>query len=321
METILVPLDGSERSEHALPFARFLASLLPAELLLLHVVTEDERHSFVTRREQLREIYLPYRAIEVNSTLSMRHHAEAYLESWLPALRAQGLAAQTVVRFGAPTEAIIETAEQTDADMIVMATHGRGNVGRWLIGSVAHNVLRQAAVPVMAVRGPITHWPSLRRIMVPLDGSSHARAALPLAIDLARRTHATLLLLMVLPTRTGLDIHATLSSGEAECRQLREQMFHELSQLTVECPDVQITSTLGEGFIGETIGREAEHHEADLIVMTSHGGSGPHRFRLGSVTDKVLRCSPVPILVIPEPSAEGEPLVEGAAHDRTSLAS
>ena len=59
METILVPLDGSERSEHALPFARFLASLLPAELLLLHVVTEDERHSFVTRREQLREIYLP----------------------------------------------------------------------------------------------------------------------------------------------------------------------------------------------------------------------------------------------------------------------
>lgn len=299
MDSILVPLDGSERSEQALPYARFLSGLLPAELHLLHVVTEGERHDFVVRQDQLHDIYLPYHSVEANTTSSLRRHADAYLRSWLPALRAQGLLAQTEVVFGSPAEAIAMAAERAGTAMIVMATHGRGNIGRWLVGSVAHNVLRQSAVPVMAIRGSAGGWPSLRRILVPLDGSTHARAALPLAIDLARRSHATLVLLMVLATRGGLAIGATLADEQAYHSTLREQMFYELSQLTADCPDVQITSALGEGFVGETISHEAARHEADLIVMTAHGNSGPRRLSLGSVTDRVLRCASAPVLVIP----------------------
>jgi nucleotide-binding universal stress UspA family protein len=313
MDSILVPLDGSERSEYALPYARFLSALLPAELRLLHVVTEGERHDFVVRREQLHEIYLPYHSVEANSTSSLRRHAEAYLNSKLPALRGQGLLAHTEVVFGAPAEAIAMAAERAGTAMIVMATHGRGNIGRWLIGSVAHSVLRQAAVPVLAIRGPAAHWPTLRRIIVPLDGSVQARAALPLAIDLARRSHATLVLLMVLATRTGLAVNGVLADRHAQRNTLREQMFYELGQLTADCPDVQITSALGEGFVGETIGHEAARHEADLIVMTAHGDSGPRRLSLGSVTDKVLRCSPAPVLVIPNLPAEA--LTAEEAHD------
>jgi nucleotide-binding universal stress UspA family protein len=299
MDSILVPLDGSERSEQALPYARFLSALLPAELRLLHVVTEGERHDFVVRREQLREIYLPYHSIEANSTSSLRRHAEAYLSSRVPGLRAQGLLVRTEVVFGSPAEAIAMAAERGGTAMIVMATHGRGNIGRWLIGSVAHSVLRQASVPVLAIRGPAARSPGLRRILVPLDGSAHARAALPFAIDLAQRANATLVLLMVLASRSGLDMSGNAGVDQVQRSALRERMFYELGQITSDCPDVQITSALGEGFVGETIGQEAACHEVDLIVMTAHGNSGPRRLSLGSVTDKVLRCASVPVLVIP----------------------
>jgi nucleotide-binding universal stress UspA family protein len=299
MDSILVPLDGSERSEQALPYARFLSALLPAELRLLHVVTEGERHDFVVRREQLREIYLPYHSIEANSTSSLRRHAEAYLSSRVPGLRAQGLLVRTEVVFGSPAEAIAMAAERGGTAMIVMATHGRGNIGRWLIGSVAHSVLRQASVPVLAIRGPAARSPGLRRILVPLDGSAHARAALPFAIDLAQRANATLVLLMVLASRSGLDMSGNAGVDQVQRSALRERMFYELGQITSDCPDVQITSALGEGFVGETIGQEAARHEVDLIVMTAHGNSGPRRLSLGSVTDKVLRCASVPVLVIP----------------------
>jgi nucleotide-binding universal stress UspA family protein len=158
--------------------------------------------------------------------------------------------------------------------------------------------MRLTTIPLLAVRGPAPERPALRRIMVPLDGSALAREALPLALDLARRTGATLVLLTVLTPRVLLDPSIAAEPSPTAMESLREQMLHELDALAAECRDVQITTVIGEGLVGEMICREAEYHVADLIVMTSHGESGLRHFALGSVTDKVLRGTQVPVLVL-----------------------
>ena len=112
-----------------------------------------------------------------------------------------------------------------------------------------------------------------------------------MALDLAQRTGATLMLLSVLTPQHGID--NTAAKGT-----LREQMLHELGALVADCRDLSIITMVGEGHVGDSICHEAAQHAADLIVMTSHGQSGLHHFALGSVTDKVLHGTQVPVLVM-----------------------
>lgn len=311
MDTLLVPLDGSERSEQALPYAALFARLLEASVRLFHVVTEHEQQSYAAQQEQLRELYLPHwRTGPIG--LATRRHDETYLERHVRGLHAEGVAASTEVAFGEPVDAIVEAARWPEVAMIVMSTHGRGSLGRWLVGSVAHKVLRLTACPLLAVRAPASQPPALRRILVPLDGSERAREALPVAAELARKAGASLVLLTVLAPQFGLDPGIALAPGEAHLRTLRERVLVELQGIAAEHRDLEMAPALGEGFAGPTICREAERHGADLIVMAAHGHGGPHPFGLGSVTDKVLHATTVPVLVTHGRPDEQKPAVTGA---------
>lgn len=297
MDTIIVPLDGSELSEQALPYATLFGKLLGADLCLLHVITEGEQHEFIARREQLRELYLPYRQTEPDAGPTIRHHDESYLAGKLSALHGAGIEARTEVVFGVPADAIVAAAERSGASMIVMSTHGRGSVGRWLVGSVAHKVIRMASCPVLAVRGPARNGLALRRILVPLDGSALAREAMPMASELARRTGATLVLLMVLAPLFGLDPSITRATADSQGYTVRERMLVELERIAAEYHDIPTVTAIAEGFVAETICREAVRHEADLIVMTAQGQGGRRRLGLGSVTERVLHDTKLPVLI------------------------
>lgn len=304
MKTILIPLDGTEHAEQALPYAVLFGKLLDVPVVLLHVITEGEQHRFVARREQLRDLYLPYSVPEPDDRPVIRRHDEAYLAGKVATLRTAGVNVRPEVVFGVPPEAIIAAAGRCEASMIVMATHGRGSVGRWVAGSVAHEVIRGAPCPVLAIRGPAHKKPELRRILVPLDGSEHARDALPLAADLARKADATLVLLMVIGPLLGLDPALVLTPPEDQPRTVRERMFIELQRLSREYCDLPVITAVGEGYVAETICREAEGHEVDLIVMTANGHGGRRHLGLGSVADRVLHRTPLPALVITGHSAE-----------------
>lgn len=302
MDTILVPLDGSELSARALPYAGYLGGLLSAEVRLLHVVRAVEEQDFIPGHERRRP------AEPSAWTLQVRAHAAAYLEEQAEPLRAEALAVETEVMLGQPHQAIVEAAERRDATLIVMATHGRGSVGRWLVGSVAHKVLRLTRRPLLAVRGPAPRAPELRRILVPLDGSGLAREAIPMALNLAERSGATVVLLTVLPPRYGLDPAVLPPPTEDERRELRERLRAELDGLAAECPHVRVVTALREGFVGQTICHAAEAQLADLIVLTTHGYSGPRGLELGSVTDKVLHSCSAPALIVPNRAPEQQGL-------------
>lgn len=139
---LLVPLDGSELAEAALPHAEQVAHHFSAEIILLRVVVS------------------PYAVVAPDLVLAtpglnmaeLAAHAQRYLDQVADRLRDRGLNVRTVVTEGPVAEVIIEHAEALGTDLIVMSTHGRGGISRWVYGSVAERVLQGAPCPVLLIR-------------------------------------------------------------------------------------------------------------------------------------------------------------------------
>ncbi|NPV47436.1 MAG: universal stress protein [Armatimonadetes bacterium] len=141
-ERLLLALDGSPPSEKAIPHAMALARAFKAELHVIRVVPLAVSASHADGG--------PVAAL---STLTAEaDEASAYLNSVAAQLSAEGLSVQTAVRSGDVADELLHQAAQMDADLIVMSTHGRSGVGRWVYGSVADRILRQAEIPVLLVR-------------------------------------------------------------------------------------------------------------------------------------------------------------------------
>src|SRR6266516_4411000 len=166
LKRILVPLDGSELAERALPFARSLAHMVGGDLILARVA--NGRRPF---------------GDPVEAQIEAAAEAEAYLERLADDRRA-GCVAERSLPYGDPATEIARLAGERSADLIVMSTHGRSGLSRALVGSVADTLVRRTALPLLLVRAglPLDRWEhGLRRILVPLDGSELAEAALPQA--------------------------------------------------------------------------------------------------------------------------------------------
>ena len=138
-ERILVTLDMSELAEKALPHAIALMKAFSAELHLVSVVPVIEPESM-----HAAGISIDWQA--------QVEHAREYMKGVRKELMATGVEAEWDVCQGDVTEEILRYCRQQDCDLIVMSTHGRSGLGRWVYGSVADRVLRHAEVPVLLVR-------------------------------------------------------------------------------------------------------------------------------------------------------------------------
>ncbi len=137
---ILVPLDGSQMAEQALPHAVAQARHSQAELILLRVVEPfaHARGMSLTNLEEIRQ--------------QAHTWAHEYLDQIVAEIQQQGVSVQSVTIDGHPYTAIAEFAETKQVDLIVMSTRGQSGLSRWLMGSVADRVVRGANVPVLLVR-------------------------------------------------------------------------------------------------------------------------------------------------------------------------
>src|SRR2546421_11188752 len=180
---ILVPLDGSGRAERALPIAARMARACGGSILLVRVVsTEPASLPSAPGRPNLIQT-----VGEADRTL-----AESYLEGWASSDLLRDLSVQIQVPVGLIPPSIIAVATENHADIIVMCSHGYTGVKHWwMLGSVAAKIARFAQIPVMILRegGPVPEerHPGERplRVLVPLDGSDYAKAALVPAAYLA----------------------------------------------------------------------------------------------------------------------------------------
>jgi nucleotide-binding universal stress UspA family protein len=220
-----------------------------------------------------------------------------------------GTAVSYAVERGLADQIIIEKAGGDKETLIAMATRGRSGIHRWLMGSVAEKVLRGATNPLLLVRGDeegkSDGEAALKSVVVPLDGSKLAESVLPHAIDLAKKLN----LAIVLTRAYQIPLSAAHAGGDApyvpnsdallnwvreEAGAYLKAKVEELQQNRVE----KVSSILSIGSGADEIIELARTTPDNLIAMCTHGRSGVRRWALGSVTEKVVRHSGDPVLVV-----------------------
>ena len=293
LHKILYPTDFSDAAERALPHALAFARAVQAELHMLHIVVlhQDDPYNPAHHFPDVDTIHR-----------QLKQQAADQLHASLEAHDTDDLVIKQVQRRDvSAAPAIVAYAEEEDIDLIVISSHGRRGARRLLLGSVTEEVIRMAACPVLAVPPGSTAAPAVRQILVPIDFSEHAPAALAAARQVAAAVGARLQLLHVLED----VLHpAFYQMGATRLKDLQpdieERTEEALKQLVKEGegPDVETAFFAEEGHAARHIVHFAEEHGSDLIVLTTHGLSGWDQLLLGSTAEKVLRRAHCPVLVL-----------------------
>jgi nucleotide-binding universal stress UspA family protein len=315
---ILVPLDGSQIAEQALPYARYLAGQLKIPVDLLSVVdVAGMTHAMAKAKAQALETLIG----------DSVHRSEAYLEKIGKSF--SGIATAHLVKQGKPEEAVIEQAASDRDTLIAMATHGRSGIDRWLMGSVAEKILRGTNNPLLLVRatqrGPSEREEMIKRVIVPLDGSPLAERVLPHVTALAKTLAFETVLLRAYNVKQVLstfeDYIPDWDLLEAEARGEAVSYLDRRVQELKSQGLAQVSSCASEKEAAQEIIDLAAEPDT-LIAMSTHGRSGVKRWMLGSVTEKVVRHSKSPVLVIPartDTALPGEKQAEPIAEMRDAL--
>jgi len=293
-QSILVPLYGSSLAKHAIPYAQALTGV-GSSVVFLQVVAPNREQAQVAIDQPL--------GWTADEELSIVSKARLDLDAFAKSGTLRPLP-DVCVTVGEPAETILDVAEQQQSDLIVMTTHGLGAIKRALFGSVTDRVVRHSTVPILGVRDQDDVIPGeaavIRRIIVPLDGSSLAEHALSMARKVARQLGVPILLVRALHLNyvvTAVDgALAVTQESIDDMRQYADEYLSAIQdQLMREGLDVSIATEWGAPFdVIDTLTRPD-----DLIVLTSHGRSGIRRWLLGSVAEKLIRTSRAPILLVP----------------------
>jgi nucleotide-binding universal stress UspA family protein len=288
---VLFPTDFSEGSKRAFPQAVFLAEWHDADLHILNV-TGRHRHD--------------YRATKENFPVPMDTLGEWLRPSGGSGARAGGPdleslpISQEQIESAVPAEEIITYTEKEDVDLVVMGTHGRRGVDRMLFGSVTEEVVRKAPAPVFTVRADTDVAPNqaVRRVLVPVDFSDASTSAIRHAKEIALTYGAEIVLLHVVeepvyPEAYGIETAGFPTDDVAERVEAR---LGEIAREKIGYEHVLVTAVVGPP--ARSILEYTTENEVDLIVQATHGRTGLDHVLLGSVTERVLRHSPVPVFVV-----------------------
>jgi nucleotide-binding universal stress UspA family protein len=250
----------------------------------------------------------PYHYPEAAQTVE----AQEYLKRVVAERKLGNTPVERAVLAGEAAEAILEKAASGGADLIVMATHGRGGVARALLGSVTERVLHRSPVPVLVVRPDEAPVTAIGTLLVPYDETPGSVAALTLARSVAVMTGARLVLVQVVPPLPRwADGEEIEPEWEEETRQGAQRALDELARDLVR-HGVQAQGRAVVGAVAGAIMAVAQEVQADAIVMSTQARTGIQRAMLGSVADAIVRKAAQPVLLIRQ-SAEEAPASVGAA--------
>ena len=294
---VIIPLDGSKFAEDALATALTLVDSGPLDL--------------VTAVEGAPPFSVP------EYDVLAREWAMRYLDGVIEKLP-PSVVAQPHVLVGVPSREIQAFIEESDADLVVMATHGRGPVTRAWLGSMADHLLRTSTVPLLLLHLEHEEEPSyqadlaMKKVLVPLDGSELAEVAVEGALNVfGPDIEMTLLRVVQYPYHFVSPYLPDTVHGNQDL--FRQATVHAKDYLTEAAWKVkeQVKSVETEVTVSEHPARAvvdfAESNGFDAIAIATHGRGGFGRLALGSVADKVIRTTKVPVLTFrPVDSGEGD---------------
>jgi nucleotide-binding universal stress UspA family protein len=303
---ILVPLDGSELAETALPYAEELAEKLDSEVILINVRTSGEDPANPEHR-----VYLSKTVATVEQNIKKSGDL----------LPGEKIKVDSAI-IGSPgllthaAEQILDYTEKENVSLIAIATHGRTGIRRWALGSTAEKVVRAANCPVLIIRANIEVPGKIKfsKILVTLDESKESETVLPHIESLASKLKAKITLLHVVvppyhiyPIIQGVGYYGgagiiKVPYSEGEVKPLKTKAREYLQQVCSKLKEYGIEASfkVRVGLAGEKIIEEAEESGVDLVAMSTHGESGFSRWEHGSIADKVLHAGTTPLLLVRE---------------------
>ena len=305
---ILVPLDGSSRAEQALPVVARLARASGGTIVLMRVAKLPMDYGGGFTQVPL----LTEQIIETELD-----NADDYLKSVATSDTFRGITVKTEAMFGQPLQDILSVAESRQVDLIVICSHGRTGLKRWALGSIAQGLAHQSSVPLLVLReggrvialsnADVTHFPSA---IVALDGSPFAETVIVPA--------ANLVAALAMPNEGILHLTQVVTGTKEEAQKYAKAYISGVAERlkqTLKGLNLSITwSLLRDVDVAGAIVDVAEHGEnrgkttgvsgGDLIAMSTHGRGGLERLMMGSVTERVLHSTSLPMLIVrPQRSA------------------
>lgn len=285
-QRILVPTDGSDHADWAGAHAVHLAAAFDATVTLLNVVDLDAEAG-------------PFSAGGIDSEYVSRLEDKGR-ETVQAAASALAADVEMDVVTGRPAEAILEYTDEQDVDLVVMGTHGRTGVQRYVMGSVTERVVSLAEVPVLTVRGRdgerVTDYDE---ILIPTDGSEAAATAIEHGLAVAERFDARIHAVNVVhigaaTTSPDLSLSPELlsaleSSGETVTEAIADR---------AEAAGLDTVTAVREGTPAGTLLDYVDETNIDLVAMGTAGRTGLSRYLLGSTTERVIRRSEAPVLAV-----------------------
>ncbi len=316
---MLVPLDGSARAEQAIPIAARLARAVDGTVILLEVAVVPI--DFQAEEKWPAEIY-SQKVMDAGLK-----QAYVYLNSLTAMPELAGVKTRVEVIVGDIAPSILNAIEPLGADLIVMCSHGYTGFKRWELGSIAHKIVPHSLVPVLLLRdgGPTLADQSIHAL-VPLDGSPLSEAALKPAIEFiaaaapAGQQFLHVMRVVDIPVSSGrfrADAHVDREVVEDAKREAHKYLAAIAAQLTegdyasydlVVTTSVAVNADVADALVEKTT---QAVEPFDLIAMATHGRGGLQRWMMGSVTERVLHHTKLPLLIV-HAAAHQQP-TEGSA--------
>jgi nucleotide-binding universal stress UspA family protein len=294
---ILVPLDGSEIAEQALPVAASMARRTGAPLHLVSV------------HEPVPLVGMPpgYPVVALDLEHEIHANLTAYLESVAAVARANlPTSVLTSVLTGGAATGLCEYAASHAVNLVVMTTHGRGGPSRWWLGSVADRMLRRLDMPVLLLHPREVPQPTeFHRLVLALDGHGE-EPVIEAAIALGGRAPGTRYVLTrvvepkipVVSRLAARPGHLPPDWDQRRETEARTYLCRLTDRLHAAGLDATSQILVGRGVAAQVL-ELADAVRADCIVAGTHGAGGMERMLLGSVADKIVRGAKVPVLVVP----------------------
>jgi nucleotide-binding universal stress UspA family protein len=303
--TILVPLDGSKRSESVIPYVENLAQYEHAKVVFAEAI-EPATRSAVVDPDQEEVTFTPQKVTQV----------KRYLQGWQEKFQAKGFTAEVLLLRGVAVDAILHAAEVVNADLVAMSSQGHTGLAKMFYGSVASGVFNRLRRPLLVVHtGMEMAAAPNRNILVPLDGSKYSEKIIPHAKGVAKLYGAQLLLVRVVRTSdrstAAVDINQNFQDPQVseplfnkvgkhqEIERLQKAKDYLLKwQENLQRSGFNVDVNLMYGRPVDSIARVAKNKDVDLIAMTSHGQSGLNNVLYGSVASGLMHRVSCPFLLV-----------------------
>lgn len=286
---ILVPLDGSELAEVTLWYAARLTGRLRASLTLVYVTQPDELTS-----RHMYECYLQDTVVKVK--------AEA--EKINSGIKAGDITVDYMILKGDPAEEIIDYADKSKTDLIILSTQGKSGIKRWAMGNVANKVVGNTRKQVLLIRAKGAQSDvfkdSLTKVLVPVDGSPESESILHFVTYLASRLELEMTLLHMWASST--DSYPTKEMLDRDERMRKqEKAYIEKLGARLSKQGLRVNTVYTEVFPGNEAGeiiKLSEEGQFSMVAMATHGRSGVGRWIFGSNANKVLNEGHTPLLLV-----------------------